>query len=51
MLTEEEKELINLHFYLSIPQTEIAKIYGINQSSISRRINKILIKLKNLMEK
>jgi RNA polymerase sigma factor (sigma-70 family) len=51
MLTEEEKELINMHFYLSIPQTEIAKIYGINQSSISRRINKILIKLKNLMEK
>lgn len=51
MLTEEEKELINMHFYLSIPQTEIAKNYGINQSSISRRINKILIKLKNLMEK
>ena len=51
MLPEEEKELINLHFYLSIPQTEIAKIYGINQSSISRRISKILSKLKSLIEK
>lgn len=51
MLPEEEKELINLHFYLSVPQTEIAKIYGINQSSISRRISKILSKLKNLIEK
>ena len=51
MLPEEEKELINLHFYLSVPQTEIAKFYGINQSSISRRISKILSKLKNLIEK
>ena len=51
MLPEEEKELINLHFYLSIPQTESAKIYGINQSSISRRISKILSKLKSLIEK
>lgn len=49
-LSESERELIILHFYKDIPQTELAKIYGINQSSISRRIKKILAKLKRIME-
>ena len=50
MLTEEEKELINLHFYLSIPQTEIAKHMGMSQQAVSKRIRKICAKLKKMLD-
>lgn len=50
MLTEEEIELLNLHFYLSIPQTEIAKHMGISQQAVSKRIRKICAKLKKMLD-
>lgn len=50
MLTDEEKELIDKHFYQEIPQTKLAEEYGVNQSNISRRISKILAKIKKLLE-
>ena len=50
MLPEEEKELINLHFYLSIPQTEIAKHMGLSQQAVSKRIRKICAKLKKMLD-
>lgn len=50
LLEEEERELIELHFFQEIPQTELGKKYGVNQSNISRRINRILLKIKKLME-
>ena len=49
-LPEDEKTLIVRHFYNGVPQTELAKKYGVNQSNISRRINKILAKLKIFLE-
>lgn len=49
-LTDEEKELIDKHFYQEIPQTQLAEEYGVNQSNISRRISKILTKIKKLLE-
>lgn len=49
-LPEDEKALIVQHFYDGVPQTELAKKHGVNQSNISRRISKILAKLKNLLE-
>lgn len=49
LLDAEEQELLRLHFFQEIPQTELGRMYGVNQSNISRRINKILKKLKNLM--
>lgn len=49
-LTDEEKELIDKHFYQEIPQTKLAEEYGVNQSNISRRISKILAKIKKLLE-
>ena len=49
-LPEDEKALITQHFYDGIPQTELARKYGINQSNISRKIGKILSKIKKLME-
>ena len=49
-LPEDEKTLIVRHFYNGVPQTELAKKYGVNQSNISRRISKILAKLKIFLE-
>ena len=49
-LPEDEKALIVQHFYDGVPQTELAKKHSVNQSNISRRISKILAKLKNLLE-
>ena len=49
-LPEDEKALIVAHFYDEVPQTVLARKYGINQSNISRKIGKILLKIKKLME-
>ena len=50
MLPEDEKELIMAHFYKGKSQTALAEEYGVNQSNISRRISKILAKIKKLLE-
>lgn len=50
-LTDEEQLLIYRHYYADIPGTELAKIYGVSQQAISKRIAKIRVKLKNLLEK
>ncbi len=49
-LPEEEKELIKAHFYDGKSQTALAEEYGVNQSNISRRIGKIIAKIKRLLE-
>lgn len=49
-LPDDEQELIRLHFFEDMSQTEIAKLYGMNQSNISRKISKILFKIKNLID-
>lgn len=49
-LPTDEQELIRLHFFKDVPQTEIAKLYGVNQSNVSRKISKILSKIKKLIE-
>lgn len=50
VLPQEEKELIKAHFYDGKTQTELAEEYGVNQSNISRRIARILGKVKKLLE-
>lgn len=50
-LTDEEQLLIYRHYYADIPGTELAEIYGVSQQAISKRITKIRVKLKNLLEK
>lgn len=50
-LTDEEQLLIYRHYYADIPGTELAEIYGVFQQAISKRIAKIRVKLKNLLEK
>lgn len=50
LLTPDEKLLISKHFFEEMSQVELSKEYGVNQSNISRRIGRILQKLKNLLE-
>ena len=50
-LTDEEQLLIYRHYYADIPGTVLAEIYGVSQQAISKRIAKIRVKLKNLLEK
>lgn len=49
-LTDEEQLLIYRHYYAGISGTELAEIYGVSQQAISKRIAKIRVKLKNLLE-
>ena len=50
LLSEDEQLLIQRHYYENIPETELAKIYGITQQAISKKMIKIRAKLKNLIE-
>lgn len=50
LLSDDERELIEEHFYNDVSQVQLAKKYGKNQSNISRDIAKILLKLRKLME-
>ena len=50
LLSEDEQLLIQRHYYENIPETELAKIYGVTQQAISKKMIKIRAKLKNLIE-
>lgn len=50
-LSDEERELIKKHYFDELSQVEISREYGVNQSNISRKIARILLKLKNFIEK
>ena len=49
-LSMDEQELIALHFQQGLSQVDIARTLGINQSNVSRKINKIVEKLRFLMK-
>ena len=49
-LSIDEQELIALHFQQGLSQVDIARTLGINQSNVSRKINKIVEKLRFLMK-
>ena len=49
-LPVDEQELITLHFQQGLSQVDLAKILGINQSNVCRKISKIVEKLKFLMK-
>ena len=50
LLSEHEQKMIQEHFYLNISEVKLSEIYGVNQSTISRRIDRIVNKLKKLMK-
>ncbi len=47
ILSEEEKELINLRYYEDKTQTEVAKKLGVSQVQVSRLEKKILKRMRN----
>lgn len=49
-LTAEEQELICQIYFEGISENVLSGIYGVNQSTITRRKQKILLKLKNYFE-
>ena len=50
LLPDDERLLIYRHYFENIPETELAKIYGVSQQAISKKMVKIRAKLKNLIE-
>ena len=50
LLPDDERLLIHRHYFENIPETELAKIYGVSQQAISKKMIKIRAKLKNLIE-
>lgn len=50
LLSTEERSLIEELFFNEKSESQIAHIMGVNQSTVSRRLAKILKKLKNLIE-
>ena len=50
-LSENERTLIDELFFNEKSESQVAKSIGVNQSTISRRLLKILSKLRNIMEK
>lgn len=48
-LSVEEQTLLSYIFYKEKTQIEVARIYSVSQKSISVNINKILIKIKNIL--
>lgn len=48
-LSIEEQTLLSYIFYKEKTQIEVAKIYSVSQKSISVNINKILIKIKDIL--
>lgn len=48
-LTEEEQHLIHRYYYYEQSETELAKVYGISQQAVSKRLQKVLKKLRKSM--
>ncbi len=39
-LSVEDKQILEMYFFQGYTKTDIAKLYGVNPSTVSRRINK-----------
>ncbi len=50
LLSQEDRELINLRYTENKTQSEVGKIMGLSQVQVSRREKKILARLRELME-
>lgn len=50
MLSKEEQLLIYQYYYEEISETKLSSTYGITQQAISKRVSKIIDKLKKFLE-
>ena len=50
LLSADEQKLICRHYYDEISEVELSHEYGITQQAISKRLKKIRMKLKDMLE-
>ena len=51
LLSNEDQKIIYLRFYMDLTEEKIGKIYGITQQAVSKRISRIIEKIKKLLKK
>lgn len=51
LLPDESQKLIYLRFYENLTEAQIGEIYGITQQAVSRRIGRIIEKIKKFLKK
>ena len=49
-LSKEERTLLEQYYFVGVSECELSVIHGISQQAISKRVRKILAKLKNLIK-
>ena len=50
LLPDEAQKIIYLRFYMDLTEEQIGKIYGITQQAVSKRISRIIEKIKKLLK-
>ena len=50
LLPDESQKIIYLRFYMNLTEAQIGKIYGITQQAVSKRIGRIIEKIKKLLK-
>lgn len=50
LLSEEERELIMLKFFKGFSEVKLSSYYGISQQAISKRLKKVLTKIKEIIK-
>lgn len=50
LLSEEERELIMLKFFKGFSEVNLSSHYGISQQAISKRLKKVLLKIKEIIK-
>lgn len=50
LLSDEDQKIIYLRFYMDLTEEQIGKIYGITQQAVSKRIGRIIEKIKKLLK-
>ena len=50
LLSEEERELIMLKFFKGFSEVNLSSYYGVSQQAISKRLKKVLTKIKEIIK-
>ncbi len=50
LLSDEAQKIIYLRFYMDLTEEQIGKIYGITQQAVSKRISRIIEKIKKFLK-
>ena len=50
LLSDKDQKIIYLRFYMNLTEEQIGKIYGITQQAVSKRISRIIEKIKKFLK-